>query len=263
MLLTGVTIGGGLSQYALNWQSWIVANGGSINPSILAIIDNNFFIPAAANGNILNQLDRLNIYAGVGNQVAANTNMIKNAHLVVPISSPTWASGTGYKSSGTSYLKHSYTPSTQGVLFTLNSNILFVGVKDPTSTTARMVGAQGDTKDVYVRRTTTPSIQARNTTNGGTATNSTSFGSGNVFFATRRTSSTSISAVINTNASSSTVTSSALTAQEIYELTTNDGGASGEYDTQCYHLYSGAGSSSFDHATFQTLMNNTLTALGV
>ena len=73
----------GLSPQAQTWKASIVANGGSITDAELAAIDDNFFKPAVANGSILNQLDRLNIYAGLSNSIAQRTCIIRGS-LITP-----------------------------------------------------------------------------------------------------------------------------------------------------------------------------------
>ena len=110
---------GGLSSQAQTWKASIVANGGSITDAELAAIDDNFFKPAVANGSILNQLDRLNIYAGLSNSIAQRTCIIRGS-LITPVSSPTFDIN-GVKSSGTSYLNLNYNPSVNAVKLTLNS----------------------------------------------------------------------------------------------------------------------------------------------
>ncbi len=89
---------GGFSIQALAWRTSIETNGGSITDAELAAIDNSFFKPAVANGSILNNLDRLNIYAGLSNSIAQRTCIIRGS-LITPVSSPTFDIN-GVKSSG-------------------------------------------------------------------------------------------------------------------------------------------------------------------
>jgi hypothetical protein len=260
---------GGLSQYAIDWETWIIANGGNILPATLKIIDDNFFKPAAANGNILDQLDRLNIYAGLnGYEIAARTNMIKNAHFVTPVSSPVF-DNNGYKSAGAgSYLDLNYTPSTEAVKLQRNSSIEGYVVKNPGfSGTKRAIGGATFTgftsRFDHIRETGQLTVFQSDTT-GSSNTNTVT--SGNIFVAGRRTAASGANckeAIIETNVQGFNVASAQLTDVSLYELTANyDGTDSSDVDTE-YHLASFNGSSAFDYAVCRTLLLNTFTALGV
>ena len=114
---------------ALAWKARIEANGGTISQALLDIFDTNLITPLVANGTWA-ELDRLNIYCGlVGFEIAARTNLIKTAHYVTPVSSPTFDQ-FGYKTSGTSYLNLNYNPSTQGVK--LVQNLSLIHISEPT-----------------------------------------------------------------------------------------------------------------------------------
>lgn len=267
LLLLGCS-GATLSQYAQTWYNTIVANGGSISAATLATFDKYFFIPAANNGNILNQLDYLHIYVGTGSQTAANTNIISNQFNVTGVNSPTWADNTGYKSNGTSsYLNLNYNPSLNASKVGLNDNFFFVGCKNPTlGSTLRLMGETGDSKDTYIRITSGGTLQTRDMASStGNGTLSSIVTSGYRFLAVMRNSSSNNYAINNTTVGSgSGISSSGLSSVNLWELNANSGGSpvAGEYDTN-YHLYSGAGSSSFDYTNFQTIINNLFTQLGV
>lgn len=257
---------GGNSAEALAWKTWVEGNGGTISQSLLDIFDTNFFIPAKANGNILTQLDRLNIYCGlVGFEIAARTNLIKNAHYVTPVSSPTF-DNSGYRSSGTSYLNLNYTISTQAVKLTQNSADFGCVVKTPSySSLTRMMGAIGSTgRGLSCGRLTTPALFVVINTNALNVDNTNTVSVGNVFFEGVRNNSTQANPIINgVGALQSQNSSAILPDVSQFELTINNNGTplSG-YDTSS-HLCSWHGSSALDNAALRTILTNLFTALGV
>jgi len=257
---------GGLSTEALAWQTNIIANGGTIPAATLAIFDNYFFKPAKANGSILSELDRLNLYCGlVGYEIAARTNVIKSAHYVTPVSSPTF-DNNGYKSSGTSYLDLNYIQSTQAVKLTQNSAKIGCVVKTPPfSALIRMMGAIGSTsRATYIGRTSTPASFTVINSLDGAVTNTNVVTSGNVFIEGARVNSTQVDPIINgvslAGAQNSNATAINVSA---FELTLNNNGAplSG-YDTN-YHLCSWHGSGALDNAALRTILTNLFSTLGV
>jgi hypothetical protein len=259
--------GGGLSQDALDWQARIIANGGTIPDATLAIFDNNFFKPAKANGNILSELDRLNIYCGLnGFQIAARTNMIKSAHFVSAVSSPTF-DNNGYKSAGTGYLNLNYKLFSQGVKFQKDNNSFGVMVQNPAFAVnfLRMMGSRD-------AGATSISALIRGVLNFTTANstntfqnNATTTQTGYILLASSRNNSTNYKAIINTSETTINTASSGfnLNDENVFELTINGGGSpDGQYDTM-YHGASFNGSGSLDIQTMRTLLLNTFTALGV
>jgi hypothetical protein len=257
---------GGNSAEALAWKARIEANGGTISQALLDIFDTNFFIPAKANGNILTELDRLNIYCGlVGFEIAARTNLIKSDHYVTPVSSPTF-DVNGYRSSGTSYLNLNYNPSTQAVKFSRDSAFFFTIIKNPNfSTTFRVMGgfnAAGTTGN-EIQRQANPRIQVR--TNSTLLTSNVNVSTiGNNFLAGLRTISTQQESIFNSNIQSGLATSDALANCGTFELTSCLGASTplGNYDTSP-HMASGHGSAATDGAALRTILNNLFTALGV
>ena len=255
---------GGNSAEAIAWKSYIEGNGGTISQALLDTFDTNFFIPAKANGNILTELDRLNIYCGlVGFEIAARTNLIKNAHYVTPVSSPTF-DNNGYRSSGTSYLNLNYNASTQAVKLTQTSASIFVVVKTPSFVgNVRTIGGgeASFAKLLGLTRTATPDLNA--SLNGGAAiTNTNTTSIGNVFFAGQRNG-TAIKSIINANESSGTSTSVGLANLSAFELSINiNGSPITAFDTNS-HLCSGHGSGSLDLQGLRAILNNLFTALGV
>jgi hypothetical protein len=255
-------MGAGLSPEAKAWEARIIANGGTIPAATLAIFDEYFFIPAKANGNILTELDRLNIYCGLnGYEIAARTNTIKSAHFVTPVSSPIF-DNNGYKSGGTSYLDLNYNPSTQGVKFTLNSACIGYVVRNPLWTAQkRAIGNHTGVADrTDLQRDTSSSGVFVNSQFGVQNTNKPS---GKVFLMALRTASNADAAITNATIVNGSNASTAIPNNNIYELGLNFGGlAIGPFDTN-EHLCSFNGSGSLDYANLRTILNNLFTALGV
>lgn len=253
---------GGLSPQAQTWKASIVANGGSITDAELAAIDDNFFKPAVANGSILNQLDRLNIYAGLSNSIAQRTCIIRGS-LITPVSSPTFDIN-GVKSSGTSYLNLNYNPSVNAVKLTLNSLSHGYFVKNPpfASTIRGMGSRQGSVVRLSLLRDINLSTAYNNDTNG--AANTTVVTSGWVCCEGQRLNSTTQNySIINGVYNAVTRTSVSLPNSPTTELTEfNETVPTGNYDTM-YHGASWHGSGAIDKANLVTFIRNTFTALGV
>jgi len=260
------------SSDTLAYQSNIVANGGTINLATLDVLDTYFFRPAATNGNILNQLDRLNIYAGLGSfQIAARTNLIKSSHYVTPVNSPTF-DNNGYKSNGsTSYLNLNYNPSTQGVAFTQDSNIagvVFKNINTSASFTAiGSINTGGNTAHTVEFRSGDSSLRSYNNSTTGTfppPMSLTPLASGILFTSTRRTSSTAAEVIANATSAPFTLSSNGNVNVNQFELAFNNSGvAASSYDANNYHVCSYHGSSSLDYTNFRTYISNVLTALNV
>lgn len=252
---------GGLSAEALEWEARIIANGGTIPAATLAIFDQYFFIPAKANGNILSELDRLNIYCGlVGYEIAARTNLIKSAHYVTPVSSPTF-NAAGYKSSGTSYLNLNYNIGTQGVKYTQNSACYGYVVASPAfAGSFRPMGSFGGGSRNDCERDTNGSIGSINT---GSAVRNTLEPSGNVHFYFNRENGINMNAITNGNSVNGAAVSSAIANEIVFELCLNLGGTpTAPFDTES-HMASFHGSSSVNLNIMRSLLDNLFTALGV
>jgi hypothetical protein len=257
--------GGGLSAEALAWQTNIIANGGTIPSATLTIFDEVFFKPATANGNILSELDRLNIYCGLnGYEIAARTNIISSSFFVTPVSSPTF-DNNGYKSSGTSYLDLNYNPNTQGVKLTLNSVSQGVVFKNPvyTGTKRSMGGSNGVSSQrlcVFVSDGGATASALNNSTFG---VSNTCNPIGYVHLIGKRTAALVNLIDINGTQTTNTVVSTAVPNFNVYELTENQANTvGGDFDTN-YHLASYHGSKDLDNASLRTILNNLFTALGV
>jgi len=256
---------GGFSDQALAWKSSIVANGGSITDAELAAIDNNFFKPAVANGSILTQLDRLNIYAGLSNSIAQRTCIIRGS-LITPVSSPTF-DVNGVKSSGTSYLNLNYNPAVNAIKLTLNSASHGYLVKNPPFTAlVRAMGSQQGITPPNSRLTLTRDLnlsQAFNNDNSGVS-NTSVVTSGWVSCEGQRINSTTQNySIINGGYTAVTRTSIGLPNSPTTELTEyNEAVPRGNYDTM-YHGASWHGSGGIDNGNLVTFLRNTFTALGV
>jgi len=259
---------GGFSAEALAWRTRIGTNSGTISDAKLAIIDNNFFKPALANGNILNQLDRLNIYAGLsGFQVAANTNLISSSFYVTPISSPAFTDN-GYATNGTSYLNLQYKLFSQGIKFQKDNNSFGAMILSPTFNFDfyRIMGSRdvgGTTISALIRGNGTL-LNGNSTTSYGTVSGLTNQ-TGWTLIASLRSNSSNFKSIINGTESTINTASSAfnLNDNNVFELTVNNGiSPDGTYDTRP-HGASWHGSASLDIQAMRTLLLNTFTALGV
>jgi hypothetical protein len=256
------------SPEALQWKANIINNGGTISDALLTIFDNNFFIPAKANGNILTELDRFNVYGGlVGFEIAARTNLIKSAHYVTPVSSPTF-DNSGYRSSGTSYLNLNFIPSSQGVKFTRNNNIAGFVTKNPAFTNNyRGLGAL-DTNTGNARFEVSRDLLRLTGWNNSFTQffNTNTSTSGFVFCANRRTAASGTGCeqlLINGNSVAGNTATVGNIGISHFELCINiNGSPTGAFDI-INHACSFHGSSNLDWTNFQIIVSNLLNALSV
>jgi hypothetical protein len=259
---------GGFSAEALAWRTSIGTNSGTISDAKLQIIDDNFFKPALANGNILNQLDRLNIYAGLlGFPIAARTNLISSNFFVAPVSSPTF-DNNGYVTSGTSYLNLQYKLFSQGVKFQKDNNSFGAMILSPAFAVdfLRIMGSRdsgGTTISALIRGNGTL-LNGNSTTSYGTISGLSTI-TGWTLIASLRANSSNFKSIINGTESTINTASSGfnLNDNNVFELTVNNGvSPDGTYDTRP-HGASFHGSASLDIQAMRTLLVNTFTALGV
>lgn len=108
---------------ASNYFSMINARGGSISTGRKVLV--NKFIKDLKSDLAISRLsdafDVLYLLAHE-NQVAALTNLVKDAHHGIAFNSPTFTTDRGFTGNGSSaYINTNYNPSTQGVAYTLNS----------------------------------------------------------------------------------------------------------------------------------------------
>jgi hypothetical protein len=267
---TNARVGGfrgkGLSAEAKAWRDNIIANGGTITPAQLAFFETWFFKPAILAGNILTELDRLNIYCNlVGSEIAARTNMIKAAHFVTPVSSPTF-DNNGYRSSGTSYLNLNYIASSQAVKLTQNNVNFGCVVKTPSyASLTRMLGALGSTGvRTSMDRLTSPALSVIVNSLATNIINTNTVSVGNVFFEGKRENSLQSNPIINgVGAINNQLSAPTLTNATAFELTVNNNGSPfGFYDTSS-HLCSWHGSGALNNTGLRLILNNLFTAAGI
>ena len=269
MIGIGVGIGrsgsmaiGGLSVEAIAWEARIVANGGTILPATLQIFDTHFFRPAVLNGSILTELDRLNVYCGlVGYEIAARTNLIKSAHFVTPVSSPTF-DNNGYKSAGTGYLNLNYDRAIHGDKNGNTDNNFGCVVDGVTYAVDRnIIGGAVGARNQFLQRFTTPRVQAANNSNN--TQNASNAPTGRIFIASTKSSATAGTIIVNDTVTVATFTDFSNVNTSQFELTyAVSGSPAGNYDTN-YHLCSHHGSNSLAYAAFKAILINLFTALGV
>ena len=255
-----------ISPEALAWQANIIANGGTITGSQLAFFDTWFFKPAITAGNILTELDRLNIYCNlVGSEIAARTNMIKAAHFVTPVSSPTF-DNNGYRSSGTSYLNLNYTISTQAVKLTQNSVNFGCAVKTPSfASLTRMMGVNSSVgRGLSMGRLTNPASFVVINTSAVNVNNTNAVTTGNVIFEGVRNNATEANPIINGVGALQLQASSPLLPDiSSFELTLNNNGTPTTGYDLSPHLCSWHGSSALNNTGLRTILNNLFTAAGI
>lgn len=255
------------SSEALAWRTDILSKeGGKISDEKLLILDEFFFKPSKKNGNILTELDRFNLWGGLGGfEIAARTNLIKSAHYATPVSSPI-LDNNGTRSGGTGYWDLNYIESSGAVKLTQNSASIGCVVKNPSyAALTRIMGAVGSTgRATYLGRQTTPSLFAGINTLDGAVSNTNTVTVGTVFFEAIRNNNTQTNPLINGVGSIGSQASNAILPNvSMFELTNNNNGTpQGSYDTS-YHLCSWAGSGNLDVAALKTILNNLFTKLEI
>jgi hypothetical protein len=252
-----------LSAEAKAWQASIIANGGSITATQLSFMDNNFFKPAVAAGNILTELDRLNIYCAlVGSELAARTCMIRTNKKVDPVNSPTF-DNNGYKSVGTGYLNLNYNTSVDAVKFgTTNNNFgVLVNITDYASATRATIGANTGPNNIYIDRSSAAVINFFNRSN--LAATDVTAPTGKTFLATKKTSTIAGTTIVNATETAAVFTNFPTVNFSQFELTRNNAGTPNANYDQNYHYCSWHGSANFNWSGFRTIMNNLITAAGL
>jgi hypothetical protein len=250
------------------WKTNIIANGGTISDSILTIFDNYFFKPAKTVGNILDQLDRLNFFAGTGNEIAARTNVISSNFFATKVNSPIWDNSEGYRSGGTGYLNLNYNPFTDGIKLTTNSAFVFCLVQSPTFVSdVYTIGCQA-ASELQILRIRQQALRLNVYCNRNSGT------SGSIAITTAQIERTYIGVIRyganlestlykNIITTGSTSASSNRPNFSMYELTYNSGGTpAGFYDNN-FHSISGCGSKDFNIAGFQSIVTTLFAQLGI
>jgi hypothetical protein len=257
----------GLSPQAQAYRENVIANGGSISDSVLAIIDTNLILPLVASGDWA-KLDKFHLYSGVGNAIAARTNMVSSSYYINPVNSPTWNNSTGYTGNGlTSYLDHNYNPSLGGTLAVLNSATIGYGAKYASIPSTQSFGARqttGTACNLAIFRLANPAIDG--IVNDTTDLNNTNVVFNSiVFHAAQRSAASGFNckaSIVNNNFLFATTASVAVPNLKIFELARNQDGIAFSFDT-APHYYMFAGNGLIFTNTVLTAINNTLAALGI
>ena len=258
---------GGLSAQAQTYRTNVIANGGSISDSVLAIIDTNLILPLVASGDWA-KLDKFHLYSGVGNAIAARTNMVSSSYYINPVNSPTWNNSTGYTGNGlTSYLDHNYNPSLGGTLAVLNSATIGYGAKYASIPNTQSFGARqttGTACNLAIFRLANPAIDG--IVNYTTDLNNTNVVFNSiVFHAAQRSAASGFNckaSIVNNNFLFATHASVAIPNLKLFELARNQDGTANSFDS-APHYYMFAGNGLIFTNTVLTAINNTLAALGI
>jgi hypothetical protein len=254
------------SVWAKQWKAYILANGHTIDNSNLQAIDTYVFKPSLANGNIYNQLDRFNIYAGLdGHQGAARCCTIRGVD-ITRVNSPHF-DNFGYRSVTNGYLNLQYKLFTNGVKFQKNNNSFGVLVKDPMFLVnfLRMIGSRDITSSgISALIRGTASLLNANSTNTFSTIPATTLTGWNLL-ASIRNNSTNYKSIINNSETTINTSSGGSDVNDlsVYELTINGVGTpDGQYDT-INHGASFHGSASLDVQALSTFLKNYFIAIGV
>lgn len=104
------------------WINAVVGDGGTVSTPRGQLVDN--LISSLKTNSIFTKLDRLWLFAAENSQSALRD--LVGANLASVVSSPTFTTDRGFTGNGsTSYVNSAFTPSTNGVQFTLNSASAF------------------------------------------------------------------------------------------------------------------------------------------
>lgn len=280
-LNTSISTAYSFSAQALEWQSGIINNGGSISNATLQIFDEYFFKPMVS-ASLFDELDRINIYVGTGNEIAARTGLISSSipgtYSVTPVSSPTWNNTQGYRSSGTSYLDLNWTPSLDGKKYQQRFASAFYVAKSPDMTTRRAMGgaSTGGLQNNLSRDGTSGGrfLSSLNTSLNSVATAGQQYTGSIMHLAGvsgSGTNNTGSQVIYGPNGllitgSRSGFSSPSLQNVAQYELTNNNNFTpGGAYETVAFHMASGHGSYRLflSGSTVNSILQNLFTQLGV
>ena len=263
---------------ATAWQTAIVANGGSMPNPTLQIFDTYFFKPMIS-ASLLVEFDRINIYVGTGDQIAARTSLVSSStYFVTPVSSPTWDGSQGYQSSGTSYLNLNYIPSTQARKYLQRGATAFYIAKNPNMVTTRIaMGGQTTAVNTLSRDATTSGrfLSSINTTTAAALVSGIAY-TGSVMHMAAMSGSSTTNSVRQTiyiptrgaviSGSGGNVTAPVLATVSQFELTSNNNGTpAGSYETGTYHMVSAHGGFKLyqSGSTVYSILTSLFTQLGV
>lgn len=265
-----------LSPQALAWESRIIANGGTIDNSILNIIDNNLIKPIVSAG-IFDCLDRLNLYAGTGNRIAARTNIINNNYYVIEnnIANLIWVDQFGYSSSVSGstggYLTMGYNPSTAPKWSADRFNCSqFIYTRYYNNTNAANLMGNGfatASRSAALQRSLSSGISRlvvfMNQSNSSAVSNPLIVGTFQKYWLCGTRSGNIVNNIVNSESISYTLAPlSSILNQEIAELSLlGQSGGPNQMDLNS-HQASGHGNNNYDNQLLKTYIINTLNALG-
>jgi hypothetical protein len=170
-----------LSTQALSWQSRIIAAGGTIDSGVLSIIDTNLIKPMVISG-IFDCLDKLHLFAGTGDRIAAKINLINSSYTAVEnnVLNLAWANNSGFLSNGNTvatggWLTFGYNPATapKWSADRFNCSQFIYGLVVTNNTTAHMMGngSGGSGRSAALTKNTSGVINVYMNQTATTATN--------------------------------------------------------------------------------------------
>ena len=247
----------------LAWQSWVVARGGSVDPVILKKMNDYFFKPAIAAGNILNKMHRICIYQGTGNTIAATTNLISDTHHATQVNGPTWTNANGFSTpTGTGYLNWHLNPTGLGGSW-LTDNLTGVYIKNASFAATYKSFGNRDTGGRYAQTRGTGGVTTIYA-NGAAVNNSLAFsptGIKKYYFGSKFTSVQQAYNITPAGPTTATQTPTAWQNRSFFELTHNNNGSpDGNYDPSP-HVLSFLASNSVNLAALETILDNLLIQL--
>jgi hypothetical protein len=261
-----------LSPQAIAWRDMIIANGGSIDNTILTIIDNNLIKPMISSG-IFACLDKFHLYAGTGNQIASLINIITPTlygAFRINTGNLQWLNTSGFRSTVSTsnlggYLVFGYNPATaekwSADRFNNGQFVMMLNPLNNTSSTNMMgTGTGASTRHSAIERGNT--VGMRVWSNATTSVAQSFVTTGKVWCAAFR-SGNNLTNIVNSNTLTGSVPPLAnIPAGNVHELTVGGQNNLLAFDTS-FHMASGHGNGNYDNQLLRTYLLNTFTALGI
>lgn len=256
-----------LSAYAINFKANVAANGYAIPADLLADMDKYIFKPLNASGDLAN-LDRLHVFAAMGNRLAAQVNLISSAYKAIEVSSPSYSNASGYTGDGVAaYMHYNYNPGAGGTLLTLNSATIGYGTKYANIPQTQSYGARKLSATACVL-----AIFRLSSSNVDVVMNdNTDLNNPNVVYnqivmhAGQRTAASGANckaSIINSNFVYANHASVAIPNLAMYNLCRNQDNTANSFDDKP-HYYDFAGNGLVNTTNIMSAMNNFFTARGV
>jgi len=262
-----------LSPQALSWQSRIVAAGGTIDNAVLTIIDDNLIKPMVSSG-IFDCLDKMHLFAGTGNRIAAKINLINSSYTAIEnnVANLAWSNDGGFYSTTNAstggYLSFGYNPATAPKWSADRFNcsqFIYYGFADSITGFVMGSGSGASTAHTGMKRVASGGFAVQmflNQTATTAVTSGMTGGTKNWLCGTR--SANTVRAILNTSSNSYTLAPSAtILSQEIGELCILGNTTNVNIDRNNGHYLSGHGNNNFDNQLLRTYVLNTFTALGL